>query len=288
MEELIVRFRNNGRIRTSETYHSTLRSFSKFRGCRDIDFRHIDTTLIEAYEAWLRSRGLVPNTTSFYMRILRAVYHRAVDLEYTENHRPFRHVYTGVDRTVKRALPLSALRRIRSLDLSGKSALDYARDMFLLSFYLRGMSFIDMAYLRKTDLRGSHIIYRRRKTGQCLTIAWTREMQTILDKYPRNSSEFLLPIIRHQCRTPRNVYRNVGYTINYNLKRIAAMVGITTPLTLYVARHSWASIAQSKGIPVSVISEGMGHDSEQTTRIYLSGLSTSAVDRANARILKAL
>ena len=158
----------------------------------------------------------------------------------------------------------------------------------MLSFYLRGMSFIDMAFLKKTDLRNGYVSYRRRKTSQQLIIEWTIEMQMILDKYPENASEYLLPIIRNPSTNERCTYRNVGYNINRNLKRIAEMVGVQIPLTLYVARHSWASAAKAKGIPVSVISEGMGHDSETTTQIYLASLDTSVVDRANSLILKCL
>ena len=110
----------------------------------------------------------------------------------------------------------------------------------------------------------------------------------ILDRYPENSSGYLLPIIRKAETNERSTYRNVGYNINYNLKKIASMVGVTIPLTLYVARHSWASAAKAKGIPISVISEGMGHDSEATTQIYLASLDTSVVDKANSLILKSL
>lgn len=66
------------------------------------------------------------------------------------------------------------------------------------------------------------------------------------------------------------------------------MAGVPTPLTHYVARHSWASIAKSRNIPISVISEGMGHDSEATTQIYLASLDSSVVDKANNLILKLL
>ena len=110
----------------------------------------------------------------------------------------------------------------------------------------------------------------------------------ILDKYPENKSDYLLPVIRNPGVNERCIYRNAGYNINHNLKRIAGMVGITIPLTLYVARHSWASAAKAKGIPLSVISEGMGHDSEATTQIYLASLDTSIVDKANSLILKSL
>ncbi len=298
MESIIAKLKQNGKVRTSETYKSTLNSFKKFlasqaskddyREDEDIMLDCLTSDIMEAYEAWHHKRGVAPNTISFYTRILRAVYNRAVEDDIIENRNPFRKVYTGVDKTVKRALPLPIIKKIKALDLSLNTSLDFARDMFLMSFYLRGMSFIDMAFLKKTDLKNGYVTYRRRKTSQQLIIEWTKEMQMILDKYPENESDYLLPIIRNSGTNERCTYRNVGYNINHNLKTIAGMVGVTIPLTLYVARHSWASAAKSKGIPLSVISEGMGHDSETTTQIYLASLDTSVVDKANSLILKSL
>ena len=248
----------------------------------------MDSVVMESYESWLKKRGVAPNTISFYTRILRAVYNRAVEQEIIEKRNLFKHVYTGIDKTVKRALPLAAIKKIKVLDLTFSPVLDYARDMFLMSFYLRGMSFIDMAFLKKSDLKDGYVVYRRRKTGQRLIIEWTVEMQNLLDKYPCNETVYLLPIIRKNEINERSAYRNAGYNINHSLKKIACMVGVSIPLTLYVARHSWASAAKAKGIPVSVISEGMGHNSESTTNIYLASLDTSVVDRANQIILTSL
>ena len=288
MESLIIKFKQNGKARTSETYTAALNSFKKFRKDEDIMLDCLTSEIMEAYEAWHKQRGNSPNTISFYTRILRAVYHRAVDDDIIENRNPFRHVYTGVDKTVKRAIPLPHIKKIKALDLSLSPPLDYARDMFLMSFYLRGMSFIDMTFLKKTDLKNGSIVYRRRKTGQQLTIAWAPEMQAILDKYPDNPTQYLLPIIKTEGINERCAYRNIDYNINHSLKKIAGMVGINIPLTMYVARHSWASAAKAKGIPLSVISEGMGHDSEATTQIYLASLDTSVVDKANSLIIKSL
>lgn len=288
METIIIKLKHNGKTRTSETYSIALNSFKKFRQGEDIMLDCLTSEIMEAYEAWHKQRGVAPNTISFYTRILRAAYNRAVEEDIIENRNPFRHVYTGVDKTVKRALPIAVIKKIKTLDLELIPALDFARDMFMMSFMLRGMSFIDMAYLKKTDLKNGYVTYRRRKTGQQLTIEWTKEMQMLLDKYPENDSDYLLPIIRNAGTNERYTYRNVGYNINHNLKTIAKKVGITIPLTLYVARHSWASAAKAKGIPLSVISEGMGHDSEATTQIYLASLDTSVVDKANSLILKSL
>lgn len=288
MEGIIAKLKQNGKIRTAETYKATLNSFKKFRQDEDIMLDCLNSEVMEAYEAWHHNRGVTPNTISFYTRILRAVYNRAVENEVIENRSPFRHVYTGIDKTVKRALPLEVIKKIKGMDLSLNAALDFARDMFMMSFYLRGMSFIDMAYLKMSDLKSGYITYRRRKTGQQLTIEWTNDMQLVLDKYPENESDYLLPIIKTVGINERCTYRNVGYNINRGLKQISQMLNLNFRLTMYVARHSWASAAKEKGVPLSVISEGMGHDSEATTQIYLASLDTSAVDRANAMILKSL
>ncbi len=288
MEGIIIKLKQNGKVRTSETYTAALNSFKKFRKDEDIMLDCLTSQIMEAYEAWHQNRGVAPNTISFYTRILRAVYNRAVEDEIIENRNPFRKVYTGVDKTVKRALPLNIIKKIIGLELSMTPAVDFARDMFLMSFYLRGMSFVDMAYLKKSDLQNGSVIYRRRKTGQQLIICWEPEMQMILDKYPTNETDYLLPIITNPAVSERNTYRNKGYNINRNLNKIAKMVGVNVPITLYVARHSWASAAKAKGIPLSVISEGMGHDSEATTQIYLASLDTSVVDKANSIILKSL
>lgn len=288
INSIITRLRRNGKIRTSETYKSALGSFLKFRNSEDVMLDCVSAAMMEDYEAWLRCRGVSSNTVSFYARILRAAYNRAVEDGIIDDRNPFRRVYTGVDKTVKRALNLSVVRKIRSLDLAESPAEDFARDIFMLSFYMRGMSFVDMAFLRKKDLCNGYVTYRRRKTGQLISVLWTDEMQQILDKYPANESKFLLPIIRKSGDNELNSYRNRAYFINRHLKEVGRRAGVGIPLTMYVARHSWASVARAEGIPVSVISEGMGHDSEVTTQIYLASLDTSAVDLANSQILQAL
>ena len=222
------------------------------------------------------------------MRILRAVYNRAVEKNLTANQNPFKHVYTGIDKTVKRALPLKTIRQIKNLDLSLLPSLEFVRDMFLFSFYTRGMSFIDMAYLKKKDLSNGILSYRRRKTGQQLFIRWEKCMQEIVEKYDNPQSEYLLPIIKPMNGNERTQYQNAMCMINRKLKTIGNMVGVQLPLTMYTARHSWASIAKNKNVPISVISEGMGHDSELTTQIYLASLDTTVVDKANSMILDLL
>lgn len=284
----IVSLKKRGRIRTADAYKSALDSFRKFRNDKDVTIDSISPTLIEDYEGWLIKRSVVPNTSSFYMRILRAAYNRAVDSFSLQNQNPFKKVYTGVDKTVKRAISIPILKEIRKMNLVRHPSLDYARDMFILSFCLRGMSLIDMAFLRKSDLRNGYVTYRRRKTGQVMTVAWTKEMQMIVDKYGENASNYLLPIIRRPNIKEIQYYRNVGHRINRALSKLGGMLGTEVPLTLYVARHSWASAAHASGIPVAVISSGLGHESESTTRIYLANLNTSVVDSANALVIASI
>lgn len=286
---LIAHLSGIGRTSISTAYATTISSFLRFLDDRrDVALADFDSDLMQAYEVWLRDGGLCPNSSSYYMRNLRAIYNRAVERELTVQNHPFRHVYTGVDKTVKRAVPLRVIRRIRDMDLTDSPALDYARDMFMFSFYTRGMSFVDMAFLQKKDLHNGILSYRRRKTNQLLTIKWEKPMQDIVDKYDTTASPYILPIIRDIGRDGRRQYKNVAHFVNIKLKSIGRRINLDIPLTTYVARHGWASIARSKNIPLATISEAMGHDSETTTRIYLASLDTSVVDRANHIILSSL
>ena len=281
---VIAQLKQLGKVRTSETYTATLKSFMAFRDDQDVPLDRITSDMVLMYEAYLKARGVRMNTISFYMRNLRAVYNRAAEKGLTAQNYPFRHVYTGVDKTVKRAIPIKSIKALKEMDLAMNSALDFARDMFLFSFYTRGMSFVDMAYLKKTNLQNGILTYRRRKTGQELSIKWEKCMAEIIAKYPENKTDFLLPIIKDEG-DERRQYDSALHLVNYRLKELSTMLKLQRPLTMYVARHSWASAAKAKNVPLSVISEGMGHDSEATTQIYLASLETSVVDKANKMIL---
>lgn len=287
-QNLIGQLRQIGKRCTADTYTTAINSFARFRRENDILLDEMDSDLVTAYESYLKSIGICPNSISFYMRNLRAIYNRAVDKELTVQRHPFKHVYTGIDKTVKRAVPLNVIRQIRELDLSLRPVMDYARDVFMFSFYTRGMSFVDMAFLKKKDLQNGILSYRRRKTNQQLFIKWENPMQELIDKYDTTGSPYLLPIIKSSSKDERRQYKSEAHRINRNLKKIGEQLGLVIPLTTYVARHGWASIAKSKNIPITTISEAMGHDSETTTRIYLASLDTSVVDKANSLILKSL
>lgn len=285
---LISRLTQIGKSQTAARYTTAINSFKRFRSEDDVPIDNMDSGFMLEYEQWLKETGVCKNTISFYMRNLRAIYNRAVEKDITVQRFPFRHVYTGIDKTVKRALSAKTIKEIKNLDLSLFPQLDFARDLFMFSFYTRGMSFIDMVFLKKKDLQGGILSYRRKKTNQQLFIKWEKPMQEIIDKYKTGGSPYLLPILKENGTDCRIQYRNSAHFVNDKLRKIGEQLGLGIPLTSYVARHSWASIAKSKNIPVSTISEAMGHDSESTTRIYLASLDTSSVDKANSIVLSEL
>lgn len=288
MQVNIASLRQSGKLRTSETYRATLNSFMKFMDGKDVLLSNMDAELMMGYETYLKAQGASMNTVSFYMRILRATYNRAVDKGVIRQRFPFKHVYTGVEKTVKRAISFKVIRQLKEMDLSHSQSMEFARDMFMFSFYTRGMSFIDMAYLKKSNLQNGFLSYRRKKTNQQLVIKWEKPMQEIIDKYDTIGSSYLLPIILDAKTDERKQYKNAAQLVNSKLKKLGKQIGLPIPLTSYVARHAWASIARSKNIPLATISEAMGHDSESTTRIYLASLDTSVVDKANSIILNTL
>lgn len=275
------------RYGTAKTYRDALASFSNFRNGEDVSFDALDKETICQYEAWMKDKGLKLNTSSCYLRTLKTLYLKAVDMGLTEDKEIFSRVFTGFATTAKRAITIDGIRKILKLRLKEGSALAFARDMFMLSFYLQGISFVDMAYLKKTDIRNGVLQYSRKKTGQTITISWEREMQEIVDAYSFQAKDtpYLLPIIRKQDGTERGQYEKTEHNVNRNLKKIGVMAGLHIPLTTYVSRHSWASIMRDMGNDISVISRGLGHEDIKTTQIYLSAIDNSTVMKANKRLI---
>lgn len=288
MEDIIGRLYQLEHIGTAKNYHAALGSFKRFRGDEDITLEAIDQIMMEDYQEYLKSTGLSSNSISFYMRILRAVYNRAVEQELTKDCKPFRMVFTGTEKTLKRAISINDIKRIKNLDLSLKPNIEFARDIFLFLFFCRGMSFIDAAFLRKTDVRNGVLTYRRHKTNQVLRIKIINPIKELIDRYSDKSSPYLLPIIDCSAADVRKQYETALRRINNTLKIIADMVKLPVALTTYVSRHSWATIAKSKNVPVNVISDALGHESIATTQIYLASIDASVIDRVNELIIKEL
>ena len=284
----ITTLRAAGRHSTADHYQQALQSLMRYRENVDLHFDAITPQFVLSYETWLRERRLCRNSTSFYMRIMRTIYNKAVDARLTADCRPFSAVYTGVDKTAKRAITMADIRLIKRANLSESPSLEFARDMFLLSFYLRGIAPIDLAMLRKSDVSRGYLEYTRHKTGQKMRVYIEPEMRQILDKYEPADTAYLLPLIKSEDGAAYRQYRNSTRRINRYLKQLGERLRLSTPLTLYVARHTWASVARHEHVPVSVISGAMGHDSEMTTQIYLASIQTSQIDDANSMIISRL
>ena len=288
MQEQIDLLRLCNRLGTAQNYINTMHRFARFLG-RDIPIASVTEQLIERFNASLLQCGVVRNTVSFYMRILRSVYNKAVRNGLVEQTAPFKNVYTGIDRTRKRAVGENVIARFIGLDLSRSAPLALARDLFLFSFYTRGMAFVDMAYLRREHIRDGRIRYVRRKTGQEIVIRVEPEMQRIIERYACGEHPYVFPILKSE--NPEKAYAEYRIALSYYnrlLKRLCMLAGVPQRLSFYTARHSWATAARNHQVPVSVISAGMGHTSERTTQIYLTMLENSLIDNANKGILESL
>lgn len=275
-------------IGTKNNYVSAVNRFMEFRGHEDLAFSQMTSDMMEMYQSWLWNRGVGQNTVAFYLRTLRTLHNKAIEAGQAPDNDIFAHVQTANARTAKRAISVKDIRKIEKMELPRGSSLDKARDLFLLSFYLRGMAFVDMAFLKKSDLKCGMISYNRRKTHQNLNIEWMKPMQAIVDKYAEQTKDslYLLPILTGKETSLYTAYRKAEHNTNYNLKKIGERIGLKIPLTTYVARHTWASIALHMNIPIATISEGMGHNSYKTTQIYLQSLDMATINEANERIIR--
>ena len=282
MKHQIKKLKSENRTKTASIYETARRSFFRFRYGEDIRIEKIDSVLIQRYETYLKNNGVSLNSVSCYMRALRAIYNQATQKGLTISKNPFKEVYTGIDRTIKRAVNEETIVKLYRMDLSKHPHLQLARDLFMFSFYTRGMSFIDMANLVQKNIKNGYLVYARSKTKQALTIKVEKCVEEIIERYNGITlDDYILPIYSALNRD----YNSLLRTHNKRLNRISEMLGLERTLSSYVSRHSWATIALRKGISVQVISEGMGHENEKTTRIYLASMDQSVIDNANARII---
>jgi len=290
LEEQTALLESKDKRSTAKNRHSTLNSLSEYLGGKDVPFTELTEPLLLDYEEWLRGKGVKRNSSSFYMRNLRSVYNKAVKQGLVRQADPFRNVYTGIDKTSKRAVDERVVADLKALDLSGMPWLELARDLFLFSYCTRGMSFVDMAYLKRENITNGIIRYVRKKTGQTLSIRIEPSVQDIMDHYKQEVyGNYLLPILRSD--NEKDAYRQYQNKLRYynkQLKKLSELLGGGVSLTSYVSRHSWASTAHKHNVPMAVISDGMGHSSEKTTRIYLASLDEEAINNANAEIVASL
>lgn len=293
MKEVTDGLQMGGNFGTAHVYRSSLNAIITYCGGEDFTFNEITPEWLKGFEIHLRDRKCSWNTVSTYMRILRAVYNRAVDNNEAEYiPRLFRYVYTGTRAEHQRALETGDVEKIFAglILLSGVNpAMQRARHFFILMFLMRGMPFVDLAYLRKSDLHGNVITYRRRKTGRPLSVTLTNEAMRIVRMYMNQDvhSPYLFSFLRSPEGT-MEAYREYQLALrsfNRQLLILGELLGIPDRLSSYTARHTWATTAYYCEVHPGIISQAMGHSSITVTETYLKPFQNKKIDEANKLII---
>lgn len=299
----VERLKSKGQYKTASNYLTAARSWSKFLSNEKWSFADMTASLVEAYQRWLGERGICPNTISAYMRALRALYYRVTTSEVItsdQNHPqvmtkachklPFEKVFTGRAKTQKRSVTAEEILRLHHLALPEGSYLSLTRDIFMFSFYAMGMPFVDIAHLKKKQVKADVIHYARHKTGQPIRVLIMPPMRKMMERYDNPQSEYVFPILAeaqsgedlHRC------YRNSLRRYNYSLHRLSHLLGLSRPLSSYVVRHSWASIAYQHHVDVGLIGKALGHTKTSTTLLYIRSLFDPDLADANQSLMQAL
>lgn len=301
LERLVNEFQENGQWGIIRIYRSASRAFSEFSGSgTPIIVRELKPQLLKRFEIFLRQRRCSWNTVSTYMKVLRHVY-----MQWTEEDsaafRPhlFRHVFTGTRADRKKALEVQEIGKIiaeaeRCLQPGGIPEMNRSQRrallQFVFMFMMRGLPFVDMAYLRKQDLQDNIISYRRRKTGHPMRMALPEEAVRIMNRLKNKDedSPYLFSILGSAEGTAEayKEYQSALRNFNYNLSVLRQSLGIGSELTSYTARHTWATMAYYCEIHPGVISEAMGHSSITVTETYLKPFQERKIDDANRHVLE--
>lgn len=287
-DEIIDQLREAKKHGNARVYDTMLRSVSDFVKGRDFPMQQITYTWLKRYEAWYLAKGNSLNGLSVNMRTLRALYNRAVkQKQLPKENYPFADYTIKQEGTRKRAITAAEIERLRQFEPQTQRH-ERAKDYFFLSFFLMGASFVDLAHLKVRNITGGRIEYKRRKTGRLHSIPVSPALQALLDKYlpGKEKEDFILDIIK--ANDPRKQSVNVRDELrrfNRTLKEIGELCGIESTLTSYVARHSYATIAKYKGVPTAVISEALGHASEEVTQVYLDSFDKAVLDQYHSMII---
>ena len=281
-ENYINRLRKEGRYSTAHVYKNALYSFSKFCGTLNMSFRQVTKERLRRYGQYLYECGLKPNTISTYMRMLRSIYNRGVEAgsaPYVP--RLFHDVYTGVDVRQKKALPAGELHKLLYEDPKSER-LRRTQTIAALMFQFCGMSFADLAHLEKSALDQSVLRYNRIKTKTPMSVEVLDTAKGMINQLRSNQEpipdcpNYLFDILcGNKKRKDERAYREYQSALrrfNNRLKDLARALRLNSPVSSYTLRHSWATTAKYRGVPIEMISESLGHKSIKTTQIYLKGI----------------
>lgn len=293
MRKVADGLQENGNYGTAHVYRSSLGAIIAFNNSEVLPFRKLTPEYVKKFEIHLRKRGCSWNTVSTYIRVLRAVYNRAVD-QRIANFVPrlFRNVYTGTRADHKRSMDHTEIAKMLDEKYGTKfltPSLVRTKKMFLLMFMLRGLPFVDLAYLRKSDLDGDVIAYRRKKTGRALRVTLTPEAKILLNTLRNEDpqSPYLLSLLNSSEGTTKAYYEYQLALRNFNrqLMLLKTMMGLGSNLSSYTARHTWATMAYYSEIHPGIISEAMGHSSITVTETYLKPFRNRKIDEANDQVI---
>lgn len=288
----IEELRLEGRHSTAHVYENALRSFTRFCGTPTVSFRQLTRGNLKRYGAYLCQRDKRPNTISTYMRMLRSIYNRGVDAGLTPYiYRLFRDVFTGVDVLHKKALPVGELHALLYSDVKSEK-LRRTQAIANLLFQFCGMSFADFAHLEKKNLQGGVLRYRRVKTGTSMSVEVLGPAEKIMQELLRGPEgvssgypDYLFSILsgrNRKCdKEGYREYQSALRRFNIQLSRLAAACKVRSKVTSYCLRHSWATTAKYRGVPIEMISESLGHKSIKTTQIYLKGFELDKRTKIN-------
>ncbi|WP_430812487.1 MULTISPECIES: phage integrase SAM-like domain-containing protein [unclassified Carboxylicivirga] len=288
-QELIDKLIEQKRIGTARSYKTAVNSVKKFRNQKDFRFNELNYRFVLDYEAYFIKNGYTVNGFASFMRTVRAIYNKAIKEGIAEKEGyPFDRYTIKMEPTKKRAISLESIQKIANLKYKPGSALFKSRNYFMMSFYLMGASFTDLAHLQIKNIVDGRIQYKRQKTGKYYDIKISPQLQKILDYYIKDKSkeDYILPVIRSE--EPSTQYKHIlraRKKYNKRLRLIAEDAGIETKLTSYVARHTFASLANNMAIPVTAISEMLGHQKLSTTQIYLASLNKKIIDNYNDEVI---
>lgn len=280
-DSYIGRLREEGRYSTAHVYKNAVLSFCKFCGTHHVPFRLITRDRLRLYEQHLYENGLKPNTVSTYMRMLRSIYNRGVESGSAPYiHRLFHEVYTGVDVRQKKALTVSDLRKLLYDDPKSER-LRRTQSIAALMFQFCGMSFADFAHLEKSAIEQNLLRYNRVKTKTPMSVEILETAQEMMAELRNNRAshpdcpDYLFDILRgdkkRKDEKTHREYQSALRQFNNRLKDLARALNISSPVTSYTLRHSWATTAKYRGVSIEMISESLGHKSVKTTQIYLKG-----------------
>lgn len=283
--DFVYSIKDEHNLSTYTNYVTAVNSFTMFLG-KEVSFDDLMYNKVEKFHRWLAKRNINPNTIACYMRSLRAVYNKYVVRNgLTDNH-PFSHISTANKPTDKRAALQQDIIKLNKLQLPEHSPICFARDLFLFSLYAMGMPFVDLAFLRKEQVKGNYIFYNRRKTGQKVKVLIEPHMKAIIKRWTSPNGNYLFPILKSDDGTEaEKEYAAKIHSYNLMLKHVAKKAKTKAKLTSYVARHTWASLAYAQNVGLPVISKALGHTNTTTTLNYIQEINDEKIYKANRKLI---